>query len=185
MTDEKIIDLYFERSETAIAETDAKYGKYCRYISHNILRDEGASDEAVNDTYVKTWNTIPPKRPESLKAYLGRICRNLSLNLYEAMRAKKRGGDQVALLLDELSECIPDSSVGEIGDNIALRELINRFVASLSDKARVIFVRRYFYAASISEIARDYSVSEGNVSIILMRSRQKLKEILIKEGYTV
>ena len=121
MEDKQIVDLYFERSESAIIETDKKYGRYCHYIANSILTNDEDAKEIVNDTYLKTWNTIPPQRPDSLKTYVGRISRHLSLNRYEAQSAQKRGG-QLSLILDELTECITDHDSGEdIGESISLK----------------------------------------------------------------
>ena len=185
MEDNQIIELYFERSESAISETDKKYGRYCHYIANSILANDEDAKEIVNDTYLKTWNTIPPQRPNSLKTYVGRISRHLSLNRYEAQSAQKRGG-QFSLILDELTECIPDHDSGEdIGESIALKESLNKFVRSLSDKPQSIFIRRYWYGSSISEIAHDYGMKESNVTVLLLRTRAKLKEFLHKEGFEV
>ena len=184
MDDKKIVELFFMRSEDAIAEADKKYGRYCHYIARNIMKDEDSASIIVSDTYLKAWTTIPPNKPESLKAYLGMICRQLSLNCYEAKHALKRGGE-VALSIDELAECIPDGTADVIPDTVALTDAINRFLGSLPELARRVFVRRYWYAASVSEIAREYSLGESAVTVGLTRTRRKLKDFLIKEGFTV
>ena len=182
MDDYQIIDLYWTRSEAAITETENKYGRYCHYIAYSILGDDEDAKEIVNDTYLKTWNTIPPNRPTHLKPYIGRISRQLSLNRYEAKKAQKRGG-QMALVLEELNECIPDRSTENIGDSLALREALNHFVGSLPEKTRCVFVRRYWYASPISEIAKDYYMKESSVTVLLLRTRSKLKVFLEKEGF--
>ena len=185
MEDKQIVDLYWARSETAIAETEKKYGRYCHYIAYQILYNDEDAKEIVNDTYLKTWDTVPPQRPDPLKPYVGTISRQLSLNRYEAQNTQKRGG-QLPLVLDELSECIPDNDGGiVIGESIALRDALNRFVRSLPDKTQNIFVRRYWYSSSISEIANDYSMKESSLTVLLLRTRKKLKEFLIKEGFDV
>ena len=181
MEDKRIVDLYWMRSESAISETDKKYGKYCRYIAERILESEEDAREVQNDTYLQVWNTVPPERPNSLRAYLGVICRNLSLNRYEASRAQKRGGE-VSLALDELSECIADRE--EQDDvNERLCELLDSFLATLPKRTRRVFLRRYWYASSISEIAKDYGMSENNVTVMLYRTRKALADILQKEGF--
>mgnify|MGYP003297705884 FL=1 len=185
MEDEQIVDLYWARSEAAIAETEKKYGRYCRYIAFRILQNDEDAKEIVNDTYLKTWNTIPPNRPDKLKPYVGTVCRQLSLNRYEAQTAQKRGGE-VGVLLAELSECIPDRSGGaDIGESVALRDALNRFVRSLPDKTGRIFVRRYWYASSLAEIAEEYGMKESAVAMLMFRTRQKLREFLQKEGFNV
>jgi RNA polymerase sigma-70 factor (ECF subfamily) len=181
MEDKRIVDLYWMRSESAISETDKKYGKYCRYIAERILESEEDAREVQNDTYLQVWNTVPPERPNSLRAYLGAICRNLSLNRYEASHAQKRGGE-VSLALDELSECIADRE--EQNDvNERLCELLDSFLATLPKRTRRVFLRRYWYASSISEIAKDYGMSENNVTVMLYRTRKALAQLLQKEGF--
>lgn len=184
MDDSKIIELFWERSEAAISQTADKYGKYCHHIAFNILFDEQDSQECVNDTYLKVWNSIPPRRPSRFKAFLGKIVRNLSLNLYEKKRAEKRGAGQTELLLDELSECIP-SQGSEFTDDFALSQIVNEFLGSLSKDARIFFIRRYFYASSVKQIAEDYGVNQNKVTVSLFRSREKLRALLTKEGITV
>lgn len=181
MEDKRIVDLYWMRSESAISETDKKYGKYCRYIAERILESEEDAREVQNDTYLQVWNTVPPERPNSLRAYLGAICRNLSLNRYEASHAQKRGGE-VSLALDELSECIADRE--EQDDiNERLCGLLDSFLATLPKRTRRVFLRRYWYASSISEIAKDYGMSENNVTVLLHRTRKTLAQLLQKEGF--
>lgn len=183
MEDKQIIDLYFERSESAITETDKKYGRYCHYVAYRILENDEDAKEIVNDTYLKTWNTIPPSRPDSLKAYVGMISRQLSIDRYEQYNTKKRAG-QVALVLDELAECIPDDDGGEdIGESVALREALNKFVLSLRGKAQNVFVRRYWYSSTVAEIAKEYQMKESTVTVLLLRTRKKLKGFLHKEGF--
>ena len=185
MEDKQIVDLYLERSESAISETDKKYGRYCHYIAYRILENDEDAKEIVNDIYLKAWNTIPPNRPDPLKPYVGMLSRHLSLDRYEEYHTQKRGG-QVMLVLDELAECIPDGNSGEdIGESIALQDALNKFVWSLSDKAQKVFVRRYWYSSSISEIAKEYGIKESSVTVLLLRTRKKLKAFLQKEGFDV
>ena len=183
MEDKQIVDLYWARSEAAIAETEKKYGRYCHHIAYQILYDDEDAKEVVNDTYLKMWNTIPPRRPDPLKPYAGMISRQLALNTYEGRNAQKRGG-QVPLVLDELSECIPDHANGtDIGEDIALSDALNRFIWALPERTRNIFVRRYFYITPVAEIAKDFQMKESNVSMHLLRTRKKLEQFLKKEGF--
>lgn len=183
MEDKQIVELYWERSEAAIAETEKKYGRYCHYIAYRILYNDEDAEQVVNDTYLKTWDTIPPQRPELLKSYVGMISRQLALNIYEKQHAQKRGG-QVPLVLEELSECIPDNSdSADIGDNIALSDALSRFIRALPKRTQNIFVRRYFYMSTTAEIAKELSLKESNVTMHLFRTRKKLAQFLKKEGF--
>ncbi len=183
MDDKQIVDLYWARSETAIEETEKKYGRYCHYIAYQILYSDEDAKEVVNDTYLKTWNTIPPQRPDPLKPYVGMISRQLALDTYEAQHTQKRGG-QVPLVLDELSECIPDNDSGaDIGESVALSDALNRFIWALPQRTRNIFVRRYFYMSTVAEIAKDFSMKESNVTMHLLRTRKKLEQFLNKVGF--
>lgn len=183
MEDEKIVELYWARSEDAIKETDTKYGNYCRRIAMNILSNELDAEECVNDTYLKAWESMPPHRPERLSTFLGKITRNISLNRYARDRAQKRA-PLMEVMYGEISELIPDREDGE-SDEETLRAAINGFLATLPAKHRIIFVQRYWYMLSVKEIAQNRSLTESNVKIILMRTRQKFKEYLTKEGITV
>ena len=183
MEDQQIVDLYFARSESAITETDRKYGRYCHSIAYNILEDHEDAKEIVNDTYLKVWNTIPPNRPDPLKPYVGMISRHLSLDRYEEYHTQKRGG-QVPLVLEELAECIPDNDSREdIGESVALKDALAKFIRSLPDKTQRIFLRRYWYASSAAEIAEEYGMRENSVNVLLHRTRKKLKDHLQKEGF--
>ena len=184
MEDKQIVELYFARAESAVAETEKKYGRYCRYIAYRILENDEDADESVNDTYLKAWNTMPPHRPQALKPYLGMLCRQISLDRYEKNHAGKRFG-QVSLALEELAECIPDGKNGDPGEGLALRDALNRFLYSLPEKTRKIFLRRYWYTSSIAEIASDFGMKESNVTVLLLRTRRKLKAFLQKEGFFV
>ena len=184
MTDEKIVALYWERSETAIAETQKKYHGFCTYIARRILCDWEESEEVVNDTYLKVWNTVPPERPDPLKAFLGRVTRQLAINRLERNTAQKRGGGEYPLVLNELEECIPDGNSGEdLEDTLALQTVLNDFLRSLPDKTRNIFIRRYWYLCTIEEIAKGYGMGQSNVKMLLLRTRNKLKQYLEQEGF--
>ena len=183
MEEKEIIDLYWARSETAIRETDKKYGKFCHSIAYNILCDHEDSEECVNDTYLQTWNAIPPRRPSKLSAFLGRITRNLALNRYERETAQKRGGGQVEPAVEELAECLPDpNTVERQVENKELAEALNRFLAGLPGEARKIFLRRYWQLCTVKEIAALYGISESKVKMSLMRTRGRLKRFLEQEG---
>lgn len=183
MEDRQIIDLFWERSERAIDETAKKYGKYCYSIAYNILHSREDSEECVNDTYWKAWGIMPPKRPERLGVFLGKITRNLSINRYNYANAKKRGEGQYSIALEELQECIPTTSnVEQAMEEKVLVELFNRFLEGLSVEKRKIFMRRYWYFSHVKEIAAEYGMSESKVKTTLMRTRNELKLFLEKEG---
>lgn len=183
MEDNQIIKLYQERSETAISETANKYGVYCHSIAYRILHNEEDSEECVNDTYFRTWNSIPPQNPNVFSVFLGKITRNLALDKYRYYNREKRGNGQTVVVLEELEHCIPSrkSTEQEIDDKM-LVELLNTFLENLPVKKRTIFVQRYWYLRSISEIAQEFHVSESNIKITLFRIRNKLKNVLEKEG---
>lgn len=176
---ERIIELYLNRDESAIKETEAEYGKLLRQISMNILNNEQDAQECISDTYLQVWNTIPPNRPESLKAYVCRIARNLSLNKLKYLRAEKRYSGQVDAVLDELCELIPSKEDVEAQvEGLALSEYINEFLRSQSETTRIIFIKRYWLFMQPSEIARDMHVSVTKVTTSLHRTRQRLKKYL-------
>lgn len=184
MEDEQIIALYFDRNEAAIKETETKYGKYLNSISFRILADAEDAEECVNDTYNSAWNSIPPSHPSMLSTYLGKIVRHLSIDRWRREKAKKRGGCETPLVLEELEDCISDN--GDFTDELIkneVRQLINTFVCSLPDTERRIFLRRYWYMDPISVISDNFGFSQSKVKSMLMRTRNKLREILEKEGY--
>ena len=183
MEDYQIVELYFQRNADAIKETDSKYGSYCFAIANNILHNKEDSEECVNDTWFHAWNVMPPQRPTRLRLFLAKITRNLSFNRFQAQGAKKRGGGEMHLVLDELAECIAHESNTE-NEYLAkeLEESIRLFVRTLPERDGNIFVRRYFYTESISVIANRYKISANNVMVILSRTRKKLKKHLEKEG---
>lgn len=186
MKDEAIIELFWARSEAAIDETDRAYGRFCQSIAYSILRVHEDAEETVNDTWLKAWDAIPPERPHYLKGFLGRITRQLSINRLEKETAQKRGAGQYALALEELAECIPDQSRGEdLADLTALRDALNRFLRSLPVESRSVFLRRYWYAQSIAEIAAGCGMSESKVKSMLLRTRNKLRKLLTEEGFVL
>lgn len=184
MEDEKIIELYWNRDERAINETELKYGAYLNKIAWNILYNWDDCSESVNDTYFKTWTTIPPQRPSVFSAFLAKITRSLSIDLLRKKTSKKRSDSQYTLSLNELSECVSDQqdtlSVFELQ---LLSEAINRYLSNLSKDNRLIFVGRYFFCDSIKEIAAKCGFSETKVKVQLHRCREGLKAFLEKEGF--
>lgn len=183
MKDEDIVDLFWTRSENAIIETDRKYGKYCRSIAYNILLNEEDSEECVNDTYYGAWNCIPPHRPAVLATFLGKLTRRISLNRWKAQRAQKRGGGEVALALEELSEIVPASSgVEEELEGKVLSVAINVFLTTLPETERDVFVCRYWFLVPVSEISRRFQFSQSKTKSMLFRTRGKLKVFLREEG---
>lgn len=184
MEDNDIIQLFFDRDENAIKETSIKYGNYCSSIARNILKNWEDVEECVNDTYFKAWNVIPPNRPTMLKAFLGKITRNISFNLYKKMNADKRGNGQISIILDELSECVSDRNdpYQEL-ERAELLKAINSFLEKLPQEKRVIFVRRYWHSESITDIAKRCGVSGNSVSVSLNRLRKRLHNYLIERGF--
>lgn len=180
MEDLYIIELYWQRDESAIKESQTKYGGYCSTIANNILHSSEDTEECVNDTWFRAWNTMPPEKPNRLAVFLGKITRNLAIDKYRRDKSQKYGGGQIALCLDELGECIGENS--PIEDRVALKELLDCFLSELPDKNRDIFLLRYWYLMPISEIAKRNNTTEGAVKKILQRIREKLKDYLEKEG---
>lgn len=184
MEDSKIIKLYWQRNEAAIAETKNKYGAYCFTVASSILLNREDSEECVSDTWMFAWNSIPPHRPNRLKMFLAKITRNLSFNKYSKKTAEKRGGGEIDAVLHELEECIAGS--GDVESAYIAEELeqsIRKFVRGLPERECNLFVRRYFFTESISDIAKRYNLTKNNTSVILSRTRQKLKKHLEQEGY--
>lgn len=183
MEDERIIDLYWARQENAIVETDKKYGNYCRSIALHILKSMEDSEECVNDTWMKAWDSMPPKRPDFLSAFLGKITRNISISRYRMNHARKRGSGEVDLLLMELEECLPSAkSVEEEIEGKETAAAIDRFLYGIDEESRNIFIRRYFFVDSIKEITKRFGISESKVKSQLFRTRNKLRDHLEKEG---
>ena len=183
MDDTAIVELYWSRSEHAVEETDRKYGNYCWQISYNILHNAHDAEECVNDTWLRVWNAIPPQRPAVLRAFLARITRNLSLDRWEQLRAQKRGGGQAAALLSELADCIPApvSPEQHLSDQ-AISQAVSQWLRVQTSRNRVAFVRRYWYADSISQVAKRLDLSESGTKSLLHRLRRSLKAHLEQEG---
>lgn len=184
MEDEKILDLYFDRDEKAIHETDVKYGAHCRRIAYNILANHEDSEECVNDTYLGAWNAIPPTRPNSFIAFLSRITRNLSLKRLE-YRSRDKRADSLLVSFEELETVLSDDRFAPGVSDEDIGRLISRFLESQKEDARIVFVRRYFYFDSIHEIADRYRFSESKVKNLLLRTRNKLRDYLTKEGVAI
>lgn len=183
MEDSHIIELYWQRDEAAIRESQIKYGGYCSTIANNILHSAEDTEECVNDTWLRAWNVMPPEKPNRLAVFFGRITRNLAIDKYRKDRSQKYGGGQTPLCLDELSECISENR--PIEDRIAFKEQLNRFLNDLPEKNRVLFLLRYWHFMSIAEIAEQYGISEGAVKMTLRRVREKLKDYLEQEGFGI
>ncbi|MDO5155962.1 MAG: sigma-70 family RNA polymerase sigma factor [Eubacteriales bacterium] len=182
--DDDIIELLFDREQNALEFISQKYNNYCTAIANNILNNKEDVEECVNDTYLKIWNSIPPNRPEVLRTFIGRITRNQAFDLYKKMNAQKRGKGQIAMVLDELEECIAgDNNPEKILDQKQLLEAINSFLGTLSKEKCALFVRRYWYSDNIAEIASRYGMSENHVSVSLNRLRKKLRAYLIERGF--
>ena len=182
LDDRKIIELFFERSEQAIIELSNKYGSVCSKVAFNILNNKQDAEECVNDAYLGAWNTIPPQNPNPLVSYVCRIVRNLAIKKYHSNTAAKRNSIY-DLALDELENCFPSSvSVEDEFNAKETARAIDDFLETLDSDNRILFVRRYWHADSIDEIAKLFKTSNHNISVRLSRTREKLKKYLIKEG---
>lgn len=181
MEDSAIVALYWARDEQALRETQQKYGAYCHTIACHIVKNRQDAEECVNDTYVQAWNSMPPHRPSALRAFLGKITRNLAINRYRAAQAQRRGGGQMTLVLEELEGCFTDGPEAALDEKELTRQL-DRFLRQLPRKDCCIFVRRYWYLDSLADIAARYHMALGSVKSSLFRSRKKLKQHLEQEG---
>ena len=181
MDDNGIVALYWARDEQALHQTAKKYGTYCHTISYNILKNRQDAEECVNDTYMQAWNAMPPHRPAVLRAWLGKITRNLSINLYRAGRTQRRGGGRSAAVIEELLECAADGPEALL-EAAELSRALDHFLRQLPQKDCCLFIRRYWYVDSMEEIARRYRIPLGSVKSSLFRTRKKLKAHLEKEG---
>ena len=185
MEDEKIIDLYFERNENAVAETALKYGSMLRAIAYGILKNYRDSEECENDTYHIAWNKIPPERPSYFSAFLGRIVRNISFDKYDYNNAAKRNPD-IEMSLSELENCISAGNTTEQQyDCQRTAKHISDFLRKQPIIKRIVFIRRYWYCDSISDIAAQYKFSESKIKSMLMRTRNELKKYLERQGVNV
>ena len=184
MQDSEIVALYFKRDESALVQTANKYGDMCKAVSMRILNDSRDAEECVSDTYLAAWNSIPPEKPEILCAYLYKLVRNLSLHIYEARGAEKRRANAVASPISELDYCVSsDFDLHEAYEERELSHIVNRFLQSLKDEDRRIFLCRFFANMEYKEIAKKYGYTQSRVKMSVQRSKEKLKEQLINEGY--
>ena len=185
MEDLEIVGLYWARDQLAIAESEKKYGSLCGSIAMNILHNRQDSEECVNDTWGRAWESMPPQRPGALGAYLGRIVRNLSLNRWRKNQAQKRGGGGAEVLLSELGECLPEPGSGVLCQEEQLSGIISRWLETLPEEDRVVFLRRYWYGDSLEAIARARDTGANHLAVRMHRLRKKLREHLEQEGVTV
>lgn len=184
MSDDRIVALYWERSESAIRESADKYGRYCHRIAYNILNSREDAEESVNDTWLDAWNSMPPHKPSILSAFLGKITRRIAIDRWRKRHAEKRGGGAMELVLDELGECIPDPcGVERALEAQEAARIIRAFLDALSVTERRVFLRRYWYMDSVAVIARDLGFSESKTASMLFRLRGRLRDRLESEGY--
>lgn len=184
MEDSAIVDLYWQRSDQAIRETEKKYGAYCHRIAYSICGSEQDAEECVNDTWLGAWNAMPDQRPRTLSAFLGCLTRNAAIGRYRRQHRQKRGGGETAAALDELAECVADGQ--DLEEEIQRRELkrlIGSFVAGLKETEQLVFTARYYYLTPLPEIAARLGISESKVKSMLYRLRGRLRICLEKEGY--
>ena len=184
MNDKRIVDLFWQRDEQALAEVDRVYHRYLYRIVHNILLNERDTEECLNDTYLRAWNTIPPHRPARLSAFLGKIARRLALDRYDTLTAEKRGGGIQAELLEEWRDCLPQGE-GDPADDLTVKEALTQFLWLLPAEQRRVFVLRYWYGDTVKEIAAARDSTESRIKMMLSRIRGELKEYLEKEGIAI
>lgn len=186
MQDESIVALYWQRDEAAIRETEQKYGAYLTKIAYNILADVEDSQESVNDTYLKAWNSMPPHWPSVLSAWLGKITRQVSIDIFRKRSSEKRKTSMYAVSLSELAECVSGGdTTGEDVDLHLLAEAINTYLRTVSPEARNIFINRYYFMDSLREIADYFGMSESKIKSLLYRTRLGLRSYLEKEGFVL
>ena len=186
MDDDKIIDLYWERDEDALVESERRYGRYCSSIALRILNNMESSEECVNDTWLHAWNAMPPQKPDVLRIFLGSITRNLSLNRVRDLSREKRGGGQAVLALDELADCVSDTETPDrVLEDQEITKIINKWLSSLKKEERVAFIRRYWFCDSLSEVSTLMGWSESKTNSLLRRLRIRLKNHMIMEEITL
>ena len=182
MTDAEIINLFWNRDQSAITQSANQYGNYCYSIANGILNNSEDTEECLNDTWNRAWNAMPPQRPNKLSLFLGKITRNLAFDRYKMNTAQKRGGPELTFVLNELDDCIPSSvSVEQTIEDYELERIINRFLRTLPERECNIFLLRYWYNKTLSEIGIRFSMKDNNVKASLFRSRKKLKIFLENE----
>ena len=184
MDDQSIVALYWDRSEQAIAETDRKYGAYCYSIAYHALANSEDAEESVSDTYMAAWNQLPPHRPSILATFLGKITRRISINRWKAKNTAKRGGGQITLTLEELDDCVDGKqNIERAYESHELVWAFNRFLETLPETERDVFLRRYWFFDSIADIAESFGFAQSKVTSMLYRTRGKLRKQLEKEGF--
>ena len=185
MEDEKIIALYWSRDQQALGESQRKYGAFCLRLSENILASREDAEECVSDTWLRAWDTMPPQRPNSLRAYLSRICRNLSLDRWRAKRAQKRG-EGLEVLLEELEDCVPAVPSAEAAaESREITRCIDQWLGTLEQEDRTAFLRRYWYGQQVKELAKQAGCAPQKMAQRLYRLRQSLRRALEEEGITI
>ena len=184
MEDAKIIELYWDRNEDAIAQTDTRYGRNLHTLANRLLQNQEDAEESVSDTYMKTWNAIPPSRPAHFYGFLASVCRHLSLNRLDWKQAAKRKAEVISLTR-EMELCIPDTSRDRQLEGKEIGRVLNEFLESLPKESRLIFLRRYWFCDTVSEIARRYGMTESKVKMQLSRTKTRLRRHLEKEGIGV
>lgn len=186
MDDRHIVELFLERSEEAILQTDIKYGRYCHRVAFNVLGNNEDSEECVNDAYMRVWNSIPPNEPDSLSAYVGKVTRNIALDKLRQKNSDKRGNGEVPVLLDELAECLSGADEYERRmDSEEIVNALNSFLEGLSATERGVFMRRYWMAEPIADVAERYDISVSKTTTMLFRLRGRLKKHFMKEGISL
>ena len=184
MDDQSIVALFWDRSEQAIAETDRKYGAYCYSIAYHALANSEDAEESVSDTYMAAWNQLPPHRPSILATFLGKITRRISINRWKAKNTAKRGGGQITLTLEELDDCVDGKqNIERAYESHELVWAFNRFLETLPETERDVFLRRYWFFDSIADIAESFGFTQSKVTSMLHRTRGKLRKQLEKEGF--
>ncbi len=186
LPDDRIIDLYWERDEDAIRATDEKYGNFLYAIAYNILKSRLDSEECMNDTYLATWNRIPPARPSALQRFLSKITRNISVSKYRSIHAQKRVPSELTVSLEELEECIAGFTNEDENESMTkIGKVLDNYLFGLSERDRFIFVCRYYYADPVANISKMLDISEKTVYRDLSRIREGLRESLLEEGIVV
>lgn len=183
MDDKELIALYLDRNETAITETQRKFGGYLYTIAHNILGSVQDAEECVNDVLMRLWQRIPPAVPDNMYAYSASVARSVARNRFSSEHARKRGGGEIQLVLDELRDCTDPDSVEQQLDSRSLSEAVNAFLGTLKPEHRKIFVQRYWYFCPVEDIAVNLGITKSKVTVTLMRTRQKLRTYLEQEGF--
>lgn len=182
LSDKEIVSLFNERNEKAISAVSLKYGSYCETVVRNILHDPQDTEECLNDTWLRAWESIPPEKPNNLGGFLVKIAKNISLNRYSLEHTQKRGNGEIPLVMDELSECVPDNNnVEKTFEQKLLTDAVNEFLKTLPPEKRDIFVLRYWYCLPVAEVARKVGASRSNTAVILSRTRRSLAAYLKKK----